>query len=200
MINLRFDGIARNETADRNKIRSDITKYLAGKLAKKLKRPGVRVPWSKMKAEDIINWPLDIEFQPIDRMKIKELKALHELAQNDLLDFTSEFLSRFKVTSLDRWTRFLNQLRSDITKYLAGKLAKKLKRPGVRVPWSKMKAGDITNWPSNIEFKPINRLNIKDLETLLKLAKKDVLEFSPDFISGFKITQNHKLDQISQNI
>jgi hypothetical protein len=180
MINLKSDGKARKRV--RNQFRSDCTKILAAKLAKKLKRPGVKVPWSKMKAGDIINWPSNIEFKPMERMKTEDLRALNELAQNDVLDFTPEFLRRFKVGTVNRWTRDLNQLRSDITKFLAAKLAKKLKKPSVRIPWSKMKAGDIINWPSNIEFKPINRLNIRDTETLLKLAKNDVLEFSPDFI------------------
>ena len=74
------------------KLRSYVRKYLHDKLSNQLNVPRMQVPWSRMKAEDIINWPSDVEFISIGKMNIHDLKKLHGLAIEDILDFSPEFL------------------------------------------------------------------------------------------------------------
>ena len=80
-----------------NDLRSEVVKYLGDKLAKKLNVPSIKVPWSEMKAEDIINWPQGVEFKTVKKMNNDELKRLHELAKEDQFDFSSKFISRLKI-------------------------------------------------------------------------------------------------------
>jgi hypothetical protein len=237
---------------------------------------GIRLSWSKMKPEDIINWPSDVRFIPVQKMKLYELKSLHKLVKEDILEFSPEFLrlkeSQFsKIKSpkselqdmirdietalcnklnagsnksfsrvpwavlrkgdIINWPKeiplvwlstqskkrlrllhklrekfdfskdfrkalykntsfisdfhkahYRNEVRSDVTKYLRDKLAKKLNVNRIKVPWSEMKAEDIINWPPDMKFKRINVMNKNDLEILQELAKKDLLDFSPEFL------------------
>jgi hypothetical protein len=46
-----------------------------------------------MKADDIINWP-DMEFKPIYKMSIEDVKRLHKLVIKEQLDFSPKFLDR----------------------------------------------------------------------------------------------------------
>jgi DNA-binding NtrC family response regulator len=161
----------------RNQLKSDVTKYLGSKLAKKLNVSHIKVPWLKMKAEDIINWPQEVRFVPIRKMNIIEAKKLHKLAKENLLDFTPEFISRFKPSRVTR-----DQLRLDITQYLEDKLAKKLNVYSIPIPWSKMKAEDIINWPSSVTFKRFHQMNMNDLKRFHKLVKEDLLDFTPEFL------------------
>jgi hypothetical protein len=176
--------------AHRNQLRSDVAKYLGNKLAKKLNVSRMQVPWSKMKAEDVINWPSDVQFKPLNRVNINELEKLRKLVKEDQLDFTPEFLARFQMVT--EWPNQANQLSSDIAKYLANKLAKKLNRKKAKVPWSKMTAEDIINWPSDVEFKPVYKVNTNALKRVHTLFKEDLLDFSPEFLSRVKAR-----DQIS---
>lgn len=159
-----------------DELRSDLTKYLAEKLAKKMNVPSIKIPWAKMRSEDIINWPSGIKFRPAHKMSTKELKRLHELTKEDLLDFTPDFLNRLKK-NIGR-----DQLRSELNEYLGAKLAKRLNRLGTRVPWSRMKEGDIINWPPEVEFMPFLLMNMESLKRLKELSKKDLLDFSPEFL------------------
>jgi glycine betaine/choline ABC-type transport system substrate-binding protein len=165
---------------ERKQLISDVTKYLAEKLAKKLNVPSITIPWSQMKADDIINWPSDMKFDQIHRIKINEVRRLHKLANENQLDFTTEFLSRMKSGS--NWTISRNQLRSDISTYLADKLAKKLNVSRIRLPWSKMKAEDIINWPSDVKFDKPGQMNFHGLEKIHRLSSDDLLDFSPEFL------------------
>jgi DICT domain-containing protein len=142
----------------------------------------MKVPWSNMKAGDIANWPLDVKFAPIYKMNTNDLKKLHQLAKKDLLDFTPEFISQFKITHDS-----VDELRSYVAKNLGGKLARKLNVSSMRVPWSNMKVEDIINWPPDVKFKRIGHMNSTELKRLHQLAKKDLLDFTPEFLSKFKI-------------
>jgi len=177
-------------TLERNLLKSEVVKYLHDKLAKRLNVSTVRVPWSKMKAEDIIHWPQDVDFKQIHNMNKHDLKKLYELAKEDQLDFSPEFLSRFKnmlhKNVVSRWSHEKNALRSDIVKYLHDKLVEKLNVSTFRVPWDQMKSEDIINWPPDVEFKQVHIMNIKDLKKLHELAKDDKLDFSAGFLHRFK--------------
>jgi hypothetical protein len=155
-------------------LKSDLTEYLADKLAKKLNRSSIIMPWSKMKSEDIINWPSDVKFKPFHKMSAKDLKTLHELTREDLLDFTPEFLNRLKISR--------GQLKSELNQYLKDKLSKKLNRFISQIPWSRLEEGDIINWPPEVKFMPIFMMNSKSLKRLKELSKKDLLDFSPEFL------------------
>jgi peptidyl-tRNA hydrolase len=161
----------------RNELRADVTKYLADKLAKKLNVSNTLLPWSQMKAEDVINWPSDLKFMPVNKMTLHELKMLHKLVKEDLLDFTPQFLRNFKIISL-----YGHELRHYVTKYLVDKLAKKFNMSLIRIPWTKMTAEDIINWPSEVQFKPIYQMNTNDTKMLHALAREDLLDFSPTFL------------------
>jgi hypothetical protein len=182
----RFEGI----DVAKNDLKSDLTKYLGDKLAKTLNVPSMQVPWSQMKAEDIINWPSDVKFKPAYQMSIKDLKRIQELAQTDQLDFSPEIINQLKSSS--RVTRERDELRSDLTKFLGDKLAKKLNVPSMKVPWSQMTAEDIINWPSGMEFKPPKKMNLKELKRLHELAKEDLLDFSQEFLSGATSNMDRK--------
>jgi len=80
-------------------LRSYVRKYLHYKLSTQLNVPRMQVPWSRMKAEDIINWPSEVEFISIEKMNFNGLKKLHELAVEDKLDFSPEFFRRRGVQS-----------------------------------------------------------------------------------------------------
>jgi hypothetical protein len=173
-------------TREIDQLRSDVSKYLANKLAKKLNFDRVRAPWAKMKAGNIINWPADVKFKPVSKMNLTEVKILHELARENLLDYTPEFLGRFKFRPLNQSDRKRNELKSDVTKYLAQKLAKKLNVPSITIPWSQMKADDIINWPQDVKFNQIYKINIKELERLHKLANENQLDFTTEFLGRIK--------------
>jgi hypothetical protein len=166
----------------KNELRSDVTKYLAEKLAKKLNVPSITIPWSQMKAGDIINWPSDVGFKPVYNMSINEVKRLFKLTKDGLLDFTTEFLGRIKFGRVGNWTVSKKQLRSDVSTYLADKLAKKLNVSRIRLPWSKMKAEDIINWPSDVKFEKPGQMNFYGLEKIHRLSSDDLLDFSPEFL------------------
>jgi hypothetical protein len=168
-----------------SELRADFTKYLADKLARKVNVSSIKIPWSKMKAEDIINWPSDLKFNRIAKMRAIDLKKLHDLVKQDLLDFTPEFISQFKILNDS-----VNGLRSYVAKYLADKLAKKLNISRIQIPWSNMKPADIINWPSGVKFERIAQMDIKVVQKLNELAKEDLLDFTPEFISQFKIMKD----------
>jgi Mor family transcriptional regulator len=143
-----------------------------------------------MTAGDIINWPQEVEFKALDALNTEELKKIHEVAKEDQLDFSPEFIRWFKASSEK------DELRSDVSKYLGDKLAIKLNVPSIkRLPWSEMTAGDIINWPQEVKFQRINFMNKKELKKLYRLAKEDLLDFSPEFLYRSKTKKKgvHKL-------
>jgi hypothetical protein len=176
-------------TGERDELRSDINIYLRDKLAKKLNVPSITVPWSHMTVSDIINWPQDVEFKPLIKMSINELKSLHKLAKGARIDFSPEFIGRLS-TRLKRTNGTLlslNQLRTSVTNHLTKKAARKLNVDTVkRLPWSRMTKLDIINWPEGVDFKPIYDMNTNEAQILYKLVKVDKLDFSPEFISRFE--------------
>jgi hypothetical protein len=163
-----------------NQLRTHVAKYLGDKLAKALSEPSIKIPWSEMKAGDIIGWPSGVKFMPVNNMDTKGLKSLYKLAKKDRLKFSTDFLDRLK--SINRGKSYRDKLRSDVSKYLGDKLAKKLNVLSFKVPWSKMKAEDIINWPSGIEFKPLSNMNLKEVQVLHELASEDQLDFSSKFL------------------
>jgi hypothetical protein len=168
-----------------NDLRSEVLLYLSEKLAKKLNRKRIYLPLKSIKEGDIINWPPDVKFKRIRQMNSTELKKLHELVKKDLLDFTPEFLSQFKIIK-----KSADELRADLTKYLAEKLAKKLNVSIIQIPWLYMKAGDIINWPPDVKFAPIRNMETMEVKKLNELAKKDLLDFTPEFLSQIKIIKD----------
>ncbi len=167
---------------DSNDLRSEVAKYLQDKLAKKLNVSSIKVPWSKMEAKDILNWPENVDFRTVDLININDLKRLHNLIKEDKLDFAPVFLHQLKLDREINWTRYRNQFRSQIVRYFGDKLATKLNLSSRRVPWSQIKAKDIINWPSGLEFKAIKKMPLNDLKKLHELAVEDKLDFSPEFL------------------
>jgi hypothetical protein len=174
---------------NRNELKSEMTNYLSKKLAQRLNVDSIKyLPWKKMAAGDIINWPQEVEFQRFDSMNAEELIKIHELVKDDKLDFSHDLISRLKYMKKGSHNSQIicetKVLKSDIRKYFGDKLAKKLNIKSVkRLPWSQMKAEDIINWPENVEFKSVAKLGLKDLKILYELAKKDQLDFSSEFLS-----------------
>jgi hypothetical protein len=164
--------------ARRTQLRSDVTKYLADKLAKEMNVTSMQVPWSKMTEDDIINWPSDVKVRPLYQMETCEVRKLHKLVKEDQLDFTPEFL--------DSFANHAKQLRSDIKNYIADKLAKKLNVPSMQVPWSKMTGDDIINWPSDVKVRPLYQMETYEVRKLHNLVKEDQLDFTPEFLGRFK--------------
>jgi uncharacterized protein YutE (UPF0331/DUF86 family) len=175
-----------NQISSRDELRSEMTDYISKKLAQKLNVPSIqRLPWSKMTAGDIINWPPEVEFKKIDKMSSDQLKKIHELTKEDKLDFSQKFISRLKIKRKGTGKRVV--LKSDVTKYLGKKLAKKLNVESIKVPWSQMTAGDIINWPPEVEFKRFDKMSSDHQRKIHELAKEDKLDFSQEFISRLKI-------------
>jgi hypothetical protein len=179
--------LASKRTSKRDKLGFDVRKYLAEKLANELKGPRIEIPWLEMTVRDILNWPQDVEFKKVSKLKIEELEKLHKLAKENQLDFSPEFINRLKLQSSKTSKR--DQLKLDIIKYLQGKLSSNLNVPRIRIPWSKIKAGDIINWPANVPFQNIKKINAAEITRLHELVKADKLDFSSDFI---KRLQNGK--------
>jgi hypothetical protein len=176
-----FFGRLKTLNLNGGELKPDIIKYLGDKLAKKLNVPSIKVPWSKMKAGDIINWPSEVQFKPISQINANDVKLLHQFAEKDLLDFSPEFIKSISLKG--------DKLRSDITKYLSDKLAKKLNVSSIKVPWSKMKAEDIINWPTNVDFRIIIKMSTEELKRLHALVIKDQLDFSPEFLGRIEQSQ-----------
>jgi hypothetical protein len=179
------------KTPLRNGLTALIGRYLADKLAKRIKWSSAYLPWSEMKAEDIANWPSDVAFLPIYQMHVTDLKKVYKLVQEDLLDFSPEFLSRLQFKR--RIISERSELRSVVVKYLRDKLAKKLNMLRIRLPVSEIKVGHIVNWPPDVKFIPLYKMDLKGIKRLHELAEQDLLDFSPDFLKLVKI-RSQKID------
>lgn len=95
----------RNKAFERKRdiLRSDLASYLGTKLAKRLQIQGkIRIPWWKMTRNDIINWPESVKFIVLRKIDMKGLKILSELAKNDKLDFSPNFLLQLQKKWTDR--------------------------------------------------------------------------------------------------
>jgi hypothetical protein len=79
-----------------HELKTAVTKYLTYKLARKLKVSGIRIPWSDIKAGDIINWPSDVKLMSSSLMNSEEVKSLYSLAKKDLLDFSPGLIDRLR--------------------------------------------------------------------------------------------------------
>jgi hypothetical protein len=169
-------------------LKSDFTKYLADKLAKELNVDSIKVPWSEMTAKDIINWPENVEFKRPNVLKKNDLKTLHKMAKEDLLNFSPEFIRRFTIEK-----KGLNELKSDFTKHLADKLAKKLDVGRIKIPWSEMTAKDIINWPPEVKFQRPYFMDKNDFKRLDEVARKGLLDFSPEFFESKRVNQNFRI-------
>jgi hypothetical protein len=165
-------------------LRSNVAKYLKDKLSKKLNLTSATIPWSKMKEDDIINWPSDVKFIRVGKMNGIELQKLNQLTREDILDFSPKFLSQYKTLILE--THKDDEIRSEVTKYLKDKLAKKLNLSSITVlPWSKMKAEDLLNWPREVDFIPFYNMKAADLKAIHKVVTEDQLDFSPKFLNRY---------------
>jgi hypothetical protein len=174
--------IIRIGTDKRDELRSYLTKYLQDKLAEKLNVESIKkFPWSQMTAKDIINWPPEVELKKMVKMSSDQIRKIQELVKEDKLDFSQEFISRLKIIRIGTDNR--DKLRPYLTKYLQDKLAEKLNVDSIKkLPWSQMKAKDIINWPPDMEFRNVNRMSRSEVKRLAELAKKDLLDFSPEFL------------------
>jgi hypothetical protein len=81
----------------RKELRSRVAHYLGTKLGQKLRLKYHRLPWSKMKAKDVINWPAHIKFTPLSKIQMNDLIELYELVKKDQLDLSLEFICKFKI-------------------------------------------------------------------------------------------------------
>jgi len=169
----------------REELRAYVTKYLVERLAKKLNVSSITsMPWSKMKVGDILNWPSDVEVKAVYELNTNELQRLHTLVKEDLLDFSPQCISRLRSPSALSGEE-LKSFKSYVTKYLKDKLANRLNVFSIKVPWSQLKAGDILNWPTSVEFKVVDKMNKEQVKRLYSLAKQGDLDFSPAFINRF---------------
>jgi hypothetical protein len=175
----------------RDQLKSEIVKYLRDKLSSKLNVPRIRLPWSEMKAGDILNWPPDVELRIVDKLKLEELEKVHKLAKGNQLDFSPEFINSKKNAA--KITR-TDQLKLELTKYLRQKLEEKFHEPIRKISWNEMKVGDILNWPPDVKFRKISKLRLEELEHLHQLAKVGKLDFSPEFISRLQLERTPSYD------
>jgi isopentenyldiphosphate isomerase len=181
-----------SETSIRDQLKLDIVKYLRGKLARKSERPRIRIPWLEMKAGDILNWPPDVDFRKVSKLKLEDLEKLNELVKADKLDFSPEFLHRFQLQRRpsNNQYRYDRKFRSDIVKYLQDKLSSKFNVTGIRIPWSEIKAGDILNWPDDVQIQNIKRNSAAEITRLHELVKADELDFSQEFLNRLQLERN----------
>jgi uncharacterized protein YdhG (YjbR/CyaY superfamily) len=103
----------------------------------------------------------------------------------DQLQFSPKFLSELKKSlseSLRKGASDIDQKRFAVIKSLRDKLAYKLNKPSIKIPWSQMEAGDIINWPPTVDLTKAAKLNKNDLKTIHELAMKDQLDFSAEFL------------------
>jgi hypothetical protein len=191
-------------TPEIDQLRSDVAKHLANKLAKKLNVSSVKVPWSKMKAGDVINWPSDLDFSPISNMSINEVGRLHKLTKDGLLDFSPEFLASFEIRHVNKWYHNqVDQLKSEVSRYLADKLANNLNVSNIRIPWSEMTGKDIINWPSDMDFIAVSKMKVDELKKLHKLTKDGLLDFTPEFLGRLKfgrLNRANNRDQLRSDV
>ena len=85
----------RNTNLLRDELRSKLAIYFGNKLASRLEEADIRrirIPWGKIKENDIINWPKNFKIGPLSSLPMNGLLALNELAKKDELNFSSEFL------------------------------------------------------------------------------------------------------------
>jgi hypothetical protein len=165
----------------RDKLRSEISEYLQDKLAKKLNTSRIRIPWSRMKKGDIINWPSKLKFESVTYMNTNEIKMLHQLMIEDKLDFSPEFLKNVQkslpknVQKSDRKT-----IIKDIETALCNKLNSGTNKKFKLVPWHIIEKNDLINWPDGIPFMQPSRLSKNRLKWLHNF--REVIFFSGDFL------------------
>jgi len=157
-----------------------------------------------MTADDVINWPPDVEFIPLFKMNLYGLKRLHELAKEDLLDFSPKFI-RLKERPLSKsksaTPEFL-KIRRDIETVLCDKLYSGTNKTFRRVPWNILKKENMINWPEGVPFSRLSQHSKKHLMLIHKL--REVIFFREEFLKslsdssfdrtfiGRQIIQQHK--------
>jgi hypothetical protein len=153
---------------------------IADKLANKLNVPSFKLPWSEMTAKDIINWPSEVEFIPISKMKMVEVKILHKLAKADRLDFSPEFINQFKESKGPESKETNLGLIKEIETALCNQLNAGTNKNFRRVPWTILQKEDIINWPEGIPFVRLSQHTLHRLKLLHKLRK--VIFFRKEFL------------------
>jgi hypothetical protein len=127
---------------------------------------------------------------PVWLLNTDDVIRLLKLAKEEQLNFSPNFLRRFKESLSESHLRGpgqRDQLRLAIIQSLRDKLASKLNKPSIKIPWEQIEAGDIINWPSTVKFMSVWLLKGNDLKTIHKLVKEDQLDFSPEFLSKYKM-------------
>jgi hypothetical protein len=171
--------------SDIDQTRLALIKSLRDKLASKLNKPSIKIPWSQMEAGDIINWPPTVDLTKPIKLNKNELKTIHELAMKDQLDFSAEFLRRIQRT---RSIANLKKLQHIVGHSLKDKLAIHLTDPSIReVPWSQMKAGNIINWPADVKLMSVWQMNAEEVKRVHQLLIQDQLHFSSEFLNKYKM-------------
>jgi hypothetical protein len=126
-------------------------------------------------------------------MREIDLKKLHELVKQDLLDFTPEFLKWIQIKS----TKFeFQEIIRDIQTAICNKLNFETNQKFKEIPWNIISRKDIINWPEGIPLVGLSDQRWKHLRLLHKL--RDVIFFSKEFLQrlsdpGFDNTPIGKL-------
>jgi hypothetical protein len=167
-------------TNPRDQLRSFVAKYLGDKLAKRLKISMTYLPWSEIKAEDIINWPPDVEFGKVNKMNTNDVKKIYALAKDDQLDFSPGLISRLGKRPRKSRTPEYQVMVKDIQTALCNKLNAGTERYFRRVPWAMLKKEDIINWPEGIPLIRLSQHTMNRLKLLHKLRNE--IFFSEEFL------------------
>jgi hypothetical protein len=158
-------------TNHRDELRAYIVKYLVDKLAKRLKIPITYLPWSKIKVEDVYNWPPDMEFRTISKMNTNEVKKIYALAKEDQLDFSPRLIGKLREHLAK--SRFampeVQKMISDIEAALCNELNAETNRKFRKIPWAILNKDDIINWPEGVPFNKIFKQGFLNLKLLHRL-------------------------------
>jgi hypothetical protein len=169
-------------------LKLEVMKYLRVKLASKLNKPSIKIPWSQMKAGDIINWPPTVNFTSVIQISANDIKKIHKLVKEDQLDFSPEFLRRIQATPSNANRKILKSI---VAQSLKDKLASQLNNRSIKdLPWSQIKAGDIINWPADVEIMSVWLMYPDEVKRVHQLLIEDQLHFSPEFLNKYKMISN----------
>jgi hypothetical protein len=152
-----------------------------------------KIPWNKLKRDDLINWPKDV---PLERITKQGKKSLEKINSNlERIDFSKDFLDRSRLSRTSFMNAELKDIREEISINLLIKLNEGLKTNFQVIPWGYIKRKDLVNWPDDVPVKKIFWLGKNHLQSLYESL--DSINFTQDFFDSWASKPLARLKDVS---
>ena len=162
---------------DIRKKRAFIQLTLCSYLAEEVNHHIHQMPWNKINNQGLINWPNHIKVQDIERIDVRDLDSI--LENLDRIRFSPKFIEIIKYgLSMD-----YDAKRGYIFKHFQS-LMHKLGMQSFRVPWHKIKAEYLDEWPENIPIKMLKLYKREELDRITNNLHK--ICFNQLFLKNYR--------------